>query len=86
MSATLSSKGQITIPKHIRDLLGLKPGEQVEFIQRGQSFVLVAPKASEVIEQTAGSLRAYLPSGRRKSDDEMLNRVAKEMIDARHRR
>lgn len=30
--ATLTSKGQLTLPKDIRDLHGLKPGDRVEFI------------------------------------------------------
>jgi AbrB family looped-hinge helix DNA binding protein len=31
MSTTLTIKGQVTIPKQIRDSLGLKPGTQVDF-------------------------------------------------------
>ena len=31
MKATLTSKGQITIPIAIREKLGLKPGDQIEF-------------------------------------------------------
>lgn len=31
MSSTLTSKGQVTIPKKIRDALGLAPGSVVEF-------------------------------------------------------
>ena len=31
MSTTLTSKGQVTIPKHIRDELHLLPGTAVEF-------------------------------------------------------
>ncbi|MBS0265815.1 MAG: AbrB/MazE/SpoVT family DNA-binding domain-containing protein [Planctomycetes bacterium] len=31
MKATLTSKGQITIPAAIREKLGLKPGDQIEF-------------------------------------------------------
>lgn len=30
MTTTLTTKGQVTIPKPIRELLGLKPGDQVE--------------------------------------------------------
>ena len=31
MSTTLTIKGQVTIPKNIRDYLKLAPGDQVEF-------------------------------------------------------
>ena len=31
MNATLTSKGQITIPQAIRDELGLKPGQKLDF-------------------------------------------------------
>jgi AbrB family looped-hinge helix DNA binding protein len=31
MTSTISSKGQITVPKAVRDRLGLRPGTTVEF-------------------------------------------------------
>jgi AbrB family looped-hinge helix DNA binding protein len=31
MTSTISSKGQITVPKAVRDKLGLRPGSRVEF-------------------------------------------------------
>jgi len=41
MSTTVTSKGQVTIPKPVRDRLGLEPGSQVDFvIGAGGEFVL----------------------------------------------
>jgi antitoxin PrlF len=31
MTSTISSKGQITVPKVVRDRLGLRPGARVDF-------------------------------------------------------
>ena len=31
-SSTISSKGQITVPREIRNRLGLKEGDRVEFV------------------------------------------------------
>jgi antitoxin PrlF len=31
MATTVTSKGQVTIPKAVRDLLGIKPGSAVDF-------------------------------------------------------
>lgn len=31
MATTVTSKGQVTIPKTVRDLLGIKPGSAVDF-------------------------------------------------------
>lgn len=34
----ITSKGQVTIPKEIRDELGLLPGTEVEFVRKGQEI------------------------------------------------
>ncbi|MDP1747900.1 MAG: AbrB/MazE/SpoVT family DNA-binding domain-containing protein [Reyranella sp.] len=31
MSTTVTSKGQVTIPKRVRDLLGIGPGSMIDF-------------------------------------------------------
>ena len=36
----LTSKGQVTIPKRIRDYLGLKPGSEVEFRYAGDGRIV----------------------------------------------
>lgn len=39
-TSTLTSKGQTTIPKKIRERLRLQPGDRVEFILEGDRVVL----------------------------------------------
>ena len=41
MSTTLSVKGQVTIPKQIRDALGLKPGMPVDFVVNHEGEVVI---------------------------------------------
>ncbi|MFZ1643152.1 MAG: AbrB/MazE/SpoVT family DNA-binding domain-containing protein [Candidatus Contendobacter sp.] len=43
MATTLTSKGQVTIPKSIRDLLGLQAGSAVDFQVTEEGQVLVVP-------------------------------------------
>ena len=45
--ATVTSKGQITLPIAVRAALGLGAGHQVDFVSRNGSFVLV-PVRSDV--------------------------------------
>lgn len=53
---TLTSKGQVTIPKEIRDELGLKPHDKIEvFLENGHAWLR---KAYPSLEEVAGSLPA----------------------------
>jgi AbrB family looped-hinge helix DNA binding protein len=36
----ITSKGQVTVPKHIRDKLGIGPGDDVGFREEGQAVIL----------------------------------------------
>ena len=36
----VTEKGQVTIPKHIRDRLGIEPGSEVEFVERDSVALL----------------------------------------------
>jgi antitoxin PrlF len=46
-SSTISSKGQITVPVEIRQRLGLKPGDRVEFVVENDRTVLLPPQREE---------------------------------------
>jgi antitoxin PrlF len=41
MASTLTSKGQVTIPKQIRDALGLAPGCSVDFAVNAEGDVVI---------------------------------------------
>ncbi len=41
-TATLTSKGQLTVPKAVRDALGLATGDRVQFVEQEGGFRLVA--------------------------------------------
>ena len=41
---TMSSKGQIVIPKDVRDALGLKAGERLNLQRIGRRLILEAPE------------------------------------------
>lgn len=45
-SSTISSKGQVTIPIRIRQSLGVKSGDRVEFIER-DGYIVVQPALPE---------------------------------------
>ena len=58
MEATITSKGQVTVPKAIRDHMKIKPGDRVRFFVRPDGMVLMLPVVP------ASSLRGMLKSNR----------------------
>ena len=47
-ASTLTSKGQITIPKEVREGLGVGTGDRVEFIDEGDGVYRVAAATRDV--------------------------------------
>ncbi len=54
--AKVTSKGQITIPKDIRERLGLRPGDEVAFVEDGAGMRI----QKEVTRSPFGRYRGYL--------------------------
>lgn len=63
----VTTKGQVTIPKEIRDHLGIKPGSEVEFVREADAVRLVAgdtvaagrlrvERFREALERMAGTI------------------------------
>jgi len=62
----ITSKGQVTIPKRIRDYLGLKPGSEVEFAFGADKEVVLKTKREplkEPIESRFAAIRGTLDLG-----------------------
>jgi len=79
--AKITSKGQLTIPKEIRDHLQLEPGDQVVFVLR-EGEVLLRP-----VTQTVDDLRGSVKPRRQPEDFDKVRRqvkkrVARKLVDA----
>ncbi len=55
-SAKITSKGQITIPKVIRDTLGVHAGDRIHFLVREDGVVEMFPRTRDLLS-LAGLLR-----------------------------
>jgi len=61
MKTTVSEKGQITIPKPLRDRLGIEPGTILDFETESGRLIGRKRSASDVFRKWRGSCR--LPKG-----------------------
>ncbi len=75
-TATLTSKGQLTIPKAIRDSLHLHTGDRVAFVIHGESEALLKPVTKSVDEMFG---RLYNPKQPRRTVEDMKAAVAKQL-------
>jgi len=72
MKAVVAERGQVTIPKRLRDRLGIRPGTVLEFHEEADR--LVAEKA-----ETAGALdRWYGSLGRQRRTDDIIRSLRGE--------
>lgn len=65
-AATLSAKFQISIPKDVREEMGLKPGQKFEFLRIGRTLKLVPQPR---MEDLFGLGRGANPDGYRERED-----------------
>ena len=76
MHAAITTKGRLTIPKAIRQHLGLKPGDRVKLFLRDDGSVVLLPKLP------ASALRGMVnPRRPQVTIDEMTEAAASGAVD-----
>ena len=53
----ITSKGQVTVPKDVRERLGLRPGDELEFIEKDGVFQVRKHVPPEVFKKYRGYLK-----------------------------
>ena len=76
-SSTMTVKGQVTLPKPIRDKLGVEPGDRVEFRVKPSGEVVV-----EVSTVDLRSLRGMLKPRERGVTVEQMNETIRQCSGA----
>jgi len=56
----VTTKGQVTIPKEIRDRLGIEPGSEVEFVADQEGARLVPIRSAQTPEERARQFQQWL--------------------------
>ncbi len=81
-TATITSKGQTTIPKAVRDRLRLGPGDRVEFVVQEDGTALMIP-ATLTLAELKGAIP---PPPRTLSIEEMDEALAAHAAERARRR
>jgi AbrB family looped-hinge helix DNA binding protein len=56
MKARIAERGQVTIPKSLRTMLGLKPGTMLEFAEERGRLIAVKSEGTDPVSQVYGCL------------------------------
>jgi AbrB family looped-hinge helix DNA binding protein len=54
--SVVSGKGQVTIPKHLRDRLGIRPGQALEFTEERGRLVATKARTEDPVASVYGVL------------------------------
>jgi antitoxin PrlF len=62
MKARVAERGQVTIPKRLRDKLGVKPGTVLEFIEEDGRLIAVKSSGADPVSEVYGCLGKKIDS------------------------
>jgi AbrB family looped-hinge helix DNA binding protein len=60
MRTKVSEKGQITVPKQLRERLGIRPGDELEVVDEGGKIVLTKAATDDPVAAVYGILGTNL--------------------------
>ena len=63
-ATTMTTKGQVTVPREIRDRLGLKSGDKMAFTMLSDGTVVMRPKTRRLADLAGSLTRPGQPSKR----------------------
>jgi antitoxin PrlF len=72
-TAIITSKGQVTIPKEVRDALGIETGDRLEFVAEGKGVYKVVAATRDVRH-----LKGIIAKPARPVSVEEMNRAVRE--------
>jgi antitoxin PrlF len=81
LEATITSKGQITIPIDLREALGIKTGDKIRFTRRGDDLILSRKK-----KYTLEDLMNVFPKSKIKLTIKQMDEAIAEAVVARYER
>jgi antitoxin PrlF len=84
MESAITTKGQATIPKAIREYLGVKPGDRIKFFLHPNGSVVILPKLP--VSALRGMLKTLRPPVTIEEMDEAIASGAAESELRRKRR
>ena len=78
MQTTITSKGQVTVPKPIRDKLHLKPGDKIDFMLDPDGGVRVVPVTASVTQLKGMVPRPEFPVSLAEMDEAIARAAARK--------
>ncbi len=71
VKSKVTSKGQVTIPKDVRERLGLKPGDEIEFVEDNAGFRM----QKRLLASPFKKYRGYLKGLAGRNPDDLVERM-----------